>query len=53
VQQRGLVERHGDPRDGRAVRVALTEAGEHLIGRLVALHRQELRRLGDLMRPPV
>ncbi len=32
---RGLVSRHSDPRDGRRVRVYLTNAGRSLAGRLV------------------
>lgn len=52
VQQRGLVQRGAHLRDGRAVAVSLTGEGETLIGRLAALHRQELKRVGDRMVPP-
>ena len=45
AQNQGLVERTADPDDARAVRVLLTEQGEQLLGRLSALHRDELRRM--------
>lgn len=41
----GLVERHGDPGDGRVVRLRLTRAGERKLAALTALHVEELRRL--------
>jgi DNA-binding MarR family transcriptional regulator len=50
AQNSGLVGRARDPDDGRAVRVALTQEGEELLGRLSALHRDELRRM-DLSVP--
>lgn len=53
AQRQGLVARLPHPEDRRAVRVALTPAGEDLLARLVALHRAELQRVGDLLRPPV
>jgi DNA-binding MarR family transcriptional regulator len=45
AQSQGLVDRTGDPDDARAVRVVLTDQGEQLLGRLSALHRDELRRM--------
>ena len=53
AQRQGVVTRLPHPEDRRAVRVALTPAGEELLARLVVLHRAELRRVGDLLRPPV
>jgi len=47
-----LVQRGPDPDDARAVRVGLTAAGERLLGRLSALHRDELRRMDDVLAPP-
>jgi DNA-binding MarR family transcriptional regulator len=45
----GLVRRGADPDDARAVRVELTAAGERLLGRLSALHRDELRRMDAVL----
>src|SRR5215213_11401219 len=45
AQIQGLVVRTDDPDDGRAVRVVLTDQGEHVLDRLSALHRDELRRM--------
>jgi DNA-binding MarR family transcriptional regulator len=45
----GLVQRGPDPDDARAVRVGLTAAGEQLLGRLSALHRDELRRMDAVL----
>ena len=52
AQRERLVTRSAHPTDARAVRVSLTDEGEQMIARLVELHRQELRRLGDALRPP-
>jgi len=52
VQAQGLVERAAHPDDGRAVRVLLTAEGEALLGRLSALHRDELRRMEAVLRLP-
>jgi DNA-binding MarR family transcriptional regulator len=52
AQQQGLVERAPDPDDARVVRVVLTDAGEHELGLLSALHRDELRRMGSALTPP-
>jgi DNA-binding MarR family transcriptional regulator len=52
AQQEGLVQRGADPDDARAVRVGLTRRGEQLLGRLSALHRDELRRMDALLTLP-
>src|SRR3954454_13289686 len=52
AQREGLVERATDPDDARAVRVLLTNRGEQLLGRLSALHRDELRRMDDALTLP-
>jgi DNA-binding MarR family transcriptional regulator len=52
AQAQGLVHRTTDPDDARAVRVVLTDEGEHLLGRLSALHRDELRRMDDVLTLP-
>jgi DNA-binding MarR family transcriptional regulator len=52
AQTQGLVERGPHPADARAVRVSLTGDGERLLGRLSALHRDELRRMDGVLTPP-
>jgi DNA-binding MarR family transcriptional regulator len=52
AQGEGLVRRAADPDDGRAVRVCLTEEGDELLGRLSALHRDELRRMDAVLALP-
>jgi len=52
AQTQGLVERTTDPDDARAVRVVLTDQGEQLLGRLSALHRDELRRMETALALP-
>ena len=52
AQGQGLVDRTGDPDDARAVRVVLTDQGEQLLGRLSALHRDELRRMDAALALP-
>ena len=52
AQSQRLVCRTTDPDDARAVRVALTDHGEQLLGRLSALHRDELRRMDDVLALP-
>src|SRR3954469_12188814 len=52
AQGQGLVERTADPDDARAVRVVLTDQGEQLLGRLSALHRDELRRMDTALALP-
>jgi DNA-binding MarR family transcriptional regulator len=45
AQNQGLVKRAPDPGDARVVRVLLTKEGNRILGRLSALHRDELRRM--------
>jgi DNA-binding MarR family transcriptional regulator len=52
AQSQGLVYRTTDPDDARAVRVVLTDQGEQLLGRLSALHRDELRRMDAVLALP-
>jgi DNA-binding MarR family transcriptional regulator len=52
AQAQDLVERAAHPDDARAVRVLLTAEGERVLGRLAALHRDELQRLDTLLAPP-
>ncbi|MGP3929287.1 MarR family winged helix-turn-helix transcriptional regulator [Nonomuraea sp. KM88] len=52
AQGQGLVRRDAHPSDGRAVRVTLTREGERVLGRLSALHRDELRRMDTALLPP-
>jgi DNA-binding MarR family transcriptional regulator len=52
AQAQGFVERMTDPDDARAVRVGLTEAGEQILTRLSALHRDELRRMDAVLTLP-
>lgn len=52
AQQEDLVARTPDPDDARVVRVVLTAAGEKALRKLSALHRDELRRMGDALTPP-
>src|SRR5687767_6737529 len=52
AQAEGLVERDAHPEDARAVRVLLTARGERLLGRLSALHRDELRRMDAVLTVP-
>lgn len=52
AQRQGLVARQAHPVDARAVRVVVTADGERALGLLSALHRDELRRMGDALTPP-
>jgi DNA-binding MarR family transcriptional regulator len=52
AQTQGLVRRTTDPNDARAVRVVLTDQGEQLLGRLSALHCDELRRMDATLALP-
>lgn len=52
AQRQGLVQRSAHPDDARAVRVLLTPEGERVLGRLSALHRDELRRMHAALTPP-
>jgi DNA-binding MarR family transcriptional regulator len=52
AQAQDLVQRAPHADDARAVRILLTGAGEGILGRLAALHRDELRRLDSILTPP-
>jgi DNA-binding MarR family transcriptional regulator len=45
----GFVRRSADPRDGRLVRVALTEYGERLLTRLTPAHLVQLHSLATVL----
>jgi DNA-binding MarR family transcriptional regulator len=47
-----LVARAADPDDARVVRVVLTAQGEDVLGRLSALHRDELERMSEVLTVP-
>lgn len=49
VQALGLLERHPDPADARAVRLKLTAEGDRRIQALSALHKAEVSRLAPLL----
>lgn len=53
AQAQGLLERVPHPADARSVRVVLTPDGESILGRLAALHRDELERMGDVLALPI
>lgn len=53
AQAQGLLERVPHPGDARSVRVVLTPDGESILGRLAALHRDELERMGDVLALPI
>lgn len=52
AQRQGLVERATYDDDARIVRVVLTAAGDQILARLTALHRDELRRMNSALTPP-
>lgn len=47
--KRGLVCRRPSPRDGREVEVHLLKSGEHLLSKLAALHRSELKSMRSIL----
>ncbi|MFC5995498.1 MarR family winged helix-turn-helix transcriptional regulator [Pseudonocardia hispaniensis] len=49
---KGLVDRVAHPQDARAVQVVLTEQGEQVLGRLSALHRDQLGRMRTVLTLP-
>jgi DNA-binding MarR family transcriptional regulator len=51
AEQGGLLRRRPDPEDHRVVRVELTAKGSRQLAAVSALHREELRRLGDELGP--
>lgn len=52
AQAQQLVARAAHPDDARSVRVVLTAEGEGVLGRLSALHREELRRMDAVLALP-
>jgi len=52
AQQKGIIERAPDPDDRRAVRVLLNEAGERILARLSALHRDQLHSMATALTVP-
>jgi DNA-binding MarR family transcriptional regulator len=50
TQALGLVRRYRDADDNRRVRLALTDKGTEVLGELTAVHLEELRRLGPLLK---
>jgi DNA-binding MarR family transcriptional regulator len=52
VQKSGLVRRQAHPSDARAVCVCLTVEGERTLGRLSAMHHDELRRMASVFTQP-
>lgn len=51
MEDGGLVRRERSAIDSRRVHVAISPAGEDVLRSLTAAHRQELRRLSELLRP--
>lgn len=52
AQKQDLVRRVPHPADARAVRIELTDHGQRVLGRLSALHRDELRRMESTLALP-
>ena len=52
TEERGLVQREQAHGDRRQVLVRLTPAGESLLGELAQVHREELSRMKEDLRPP-
>ena len=52
TEERGLVRREQDTVDRRQVNVRLTPTGESLLRQLAQLHREQLRRMREDLRPP-
>ncbi|MGH3547274.1 MAG: MarR family winged helix-turn-helix transcriptional regulator [Pseudonocardiaceae bacterium] len=52
AQGQGLVQRAPHPSDGRAVQVLLTPEGSRVMGRLSALHRDQLGRMEAVLTLP-
>lgn len=52
AQLQDLVARAVDPDDARVVRVVLTAQGDDVLGRLSALHRDELERMSAVLTVP-
>jgi DNA-binding MarR family transcriptional regulator len=52
TEERGLVQRAQDTQDRRQVNVSLTTAGVALLRKLASLHREQLDRMKEDLRPP-
>ena len=52
AQRQDLVQREPHPADARAVRVLLTSQAERILAQLVAVHRDELGRVGSALAHP-
>lgn len=52
TEERGLVRREQDQEDRRQVQIHLTESGEDMLQQLVHVHREQLRRMKEDLRPP-
>lgn len=52
AEERGLVRREQDQGDRRQVNVHLTPSGDELLQRLATVHREQLRRMKEDLRPP-
>lgn len=52
AQRQGLVRRAPHPSARRAVAVSLTPDGDHILARLVHLHREHLRQMADQLTLP-
>lgn len=53
TEAQGLVRREPGTQDRRQVYVSLTSNGEALLDKLSLIHRQELRSMADVLRPPI
>lgn len=52
TEERGLVRRVQDQEDRRQVKIHLTSSGEALLSQLAQVHREQLRRMKEDLRPP-
>ncbi len=52
TEKRKLVQRNQNPDDRRQVNVTLTPEGEQLVRKLAGVHREELKRMHEDLRPP-
>jgi DNA-binding MarR family transcriptional regulator len=52
TEERGLVRREQGQDDRRQVNISLTPAGESMLRKLATVHREELRRMREDLRPP-
>jgi len=52
TEERGLVRREQDQEDRRQVKIHLTPEGEAMLRQLAQVHREQLRRMKEDLRPP-